>query len=136
MVRLAIFLLAFEFCTISTAGAAVKSLQDLTVTQTLALQESENRLIADDRILQALENDRKNKKISAKDFAWQSHDLIAYIGAEAQFQNAILTKQHAFPSVDLPEGAVKVLRTIGKYTLQISVDALCGFLKSGGNYSL
>jgi hypothetical protein len=118
-------------------AAVVKSYQELSAAQIMDLRSSEERVIADDRALQALESDRKNKKISEQDFAWQYHDLVAYISGEASFQNDILTKHSQ--DFELPEGATRVLRTVGKYSILVPAYALAavakGMAASGTSYS-
>jgi len=116
-------------------AAVVKSVDDLPLDRKMALQQSENRLIQDDRVLQQLESDRQHKKISAQNFAWQYRDVLAYIDAEANFQNNLLAKGPASFDIQLPDGATKVLRTVGKYSIEIPCVILTAILKGGGNFS-
>ena len=88
------------------------------------------RLLNDDRMLQTLENDRKNKKISRRDFTEQHQELIACISEEADLKNAILMKQSTFS-----EHSDAVLRTIGKLAVEIPLCVLTGILKAGGSFS-
>ena len=121
---------AFGLSGSSSCRAAVKSYDDLSATQIMALQESEGRLLNDDRILQALGNDLKNKRVSREDFSHQDLELVACIREEAELQNAILTKQSTFP-----EHAHAVLLTIGKYSVAIPLAILTGILRGGGSFS-
>jgi hypothetical protein len=131
MYRMAIAaLLTLVIGSFSSSRGAVKTLNDLTAMQIMALQESEGRLVKDDQTLQALESDLKHKRISRSDFENQSRELVSYIGEEASLQNAILTKQSTFP-----EHSDAVLRTIGKYAIEIPVAILCAIARSGGNFS-
>jgi hypothetical protein len=131
MLRLVILAFcAFGFGTAFSCSAAVKSYNDLSATQIMALQESESRLLKDDQTLQALENDRLNKRISRQEFAYQDRELVSYIDEESSLQNAILIKQSTFP-----EHSRAVLRTIGKYSIQIPLVILTAILRSGGSFS-
>jgi hypothetical protein len=142
MHRLAVILFglaAFELSA-SVSEAKIKSFQELSATQIMALQESENRLATFDRDLQDLEREREYKEISLREFAWQRRDLVAYIGAEAQFQNSILTHETTFPEgPELSDQAVAVLRTVGKYSIEVPgyvLDvALEGLGRSGFTFS-
>ena len=106
----AVILIAdFSPCRAST----IKSLNDLSIGERMDLQESENRVIAWDRTLQTLDDSLKHKKISRQDFDYQCRDITAYIAAEAELQNTLMTKG----GFEMPEGPAKVLRTVGKYSL-------------------
>jgi len=126
MDRLAAFVLVYLIFgpALSAPGqaAVVKSYQDLTPAQLVDLEVSEANLMNDDRDLLFLERDRKNRKISEQDYEFQCHQLVNYINAEACFQNYILTKRPR--DIELPEGANKVLRTVGKYSVCVLVAAL------------
>jgi hypothetical protein len=123
-------LLALGMGTSSLSQAAVKSYDDLSAVQMMALQESDGRLLNDDRALESLQNELIHHKISRREFALEDRELTACITEEAAFQNAVLTKQSTFS-----EHSLAVLRTIGKYTLGISAAILEGILKGGGNFS-
>ncbi len=103
-------------------AAVIKSYKELTPAQMMDLELSEDRLINDDRILLNLERDWKNKKISEQDYELRYHDLVNYIDAEACFQNDILTKHPQ--DFEFPEGAVKVLQTVGEYSIKAVASAL------------
>jgi hypothetical protein len=142
MHRLAVILLvliAFEI-SVSTVKAKVKSFRELSATQIMALQTSEARLAIFDRDLRDLERDRDRRKISARDFAWEQRDMMAFIAAESEFQNSILIRESTFPEgPHLSDKADAVLRTIGKYSIEapvyIAVAALEGLGRSGYTFS-
>jgi hypothetical protein len=133
MHRIGVFLLAFcllgSGASVSCRGA-VKSYDDLSAMQIAALQESEGRLVQDDRVLEALQSDLLHRQISRRDFAVQEREVVACIGDEAAFQNSVLRKQSDFPAK-----SQAVLRTIGKYSVEIPLAVLMAFLRAGGNYS-
>jgi hypothetical protein len=126
--RAAIFLLAFlafgvgMSSAVEAKAAVIKSYKELNPAQKMDLELSEDRLNNDDRILLNLERDRKNKKISEQDYESQYHDLVNHISAEACLQNEILTKHPQ--DFEFPEGAAKVLRTVGKYSINVVASAL------------
>jgi hypothetical protein len=102
------------------AQASTKSYRSLTTTEKLALDESQQRLIILDHALQSLDDRFAHKKISHTDYAYEKHDLTAFISAEARFQNALLKKDDALIS----EGAREVLENIAKYTILVPAYAL------------
>jgi hypothetical protein len=87
----------------------------LSTDQRVALQESEKRLGTYDRALQAIELARKKGRISRMEYGYEAHDLTAFIGAEARFQNEILISDQPFP----PEDAREVMENIAKYTILV-----------------
>jgi hypothetical protein len=117
------------------AQASTKSYRSLTTTEKLALQESQHRLIILDQALQALDNRLAHKKISHTDYAYEKHDLTAFISGEARFQNALLKKDDELIS----EGAREVLENIARYTILVPAVALGivakAFASSGASYS-
>jgi hypothetical protein len=125
-------LFAYGFAFPSSGFAAVKSYKDLTVDQRVSLQESERRLALFDRTLQAIEVARQSKKMSYREYAWQRHDLIAYIGAEAKFQNDLLIKNRG-----MSEDTREVLENIEKYTVLVPayILAIAARGVGGMNYS-
>jgi hypothetical protein len=117
MARFAAFLLALLASGIgssSASGSVVKSFNALSVSQRLAVEESERRLIIYDRALQQVEIAWKHKKITQQEFDYETRDLTAFIGEEARYQNEILIKKFIFP-----EDAREVLENIAKYAIEI-----------------
>jgi len=82
------------------------------VPKTLALQRSEQRLALYDRSLIALDDALKHKKISRQEYSYDERDLNAFIGAEANYENDLLTKTSTFP-----EESREVLENIAKYAI-------------------
>ena len=115
--------------------AAVRSYDKLSLDEQLALQESERHVVVYDRELLTLDSELKHHKVSAYDYRWQSQELVSYVIGEASFQNDILKERPISLDLELPDGATKVLRTVGKYTVGISAAILEGILKGGGNFS-
>jgi hypothetical protein len=133
MARLAAFLLALLASGIgsSSAGAAVvKSFSALSVSQRLAVEESERRLIIYDRALQEVEIAWKHKKITHQEFTFETRDLTAFIGEEARFQNEILIKKFIFP-----EDAREVLENIAKYAILVPTVIVAVVVKGYLPYS-
>jgi hypothetical protein len=130
-------LVAFIFFVSGIVGgyAGVRSFDQLSLDEQLALQRSESHVVFYDRELLTLDRELKQSKISSYDYQWQNQELVSYVNVEASFQNAILKERPLSLQVDLPEGATKVLRTVGKYSLGISAGLLEGILKGGGNFS-
>ncbi len=85
----------------------------LTPEQRAALDASQHRLATLDRELQGLEYARRHGRISSKEYAYEAHDLTAYIAAESKFQNNILVDDQPFP--DPPVEVERTMATIGKY---------------------
>lgn len=129
MGRRALFLSLLTLVTLAcpaTLHASVKSFDDLSSTQILALQDSEQRLQTYDHALQALEVARTNHKISRQEYGYEEHDLTAFIAAEASFQNAILIKDKS-GSAGAAVDASEVMQNVGKYAAMVA----CGALKIG-----
>jgi hypothetical protein len=74
------------------ANAAMRKFNDLSAQQVAALQNSEQRLIAYDHALQSLEDRHLRRKVDARAYETRKDELLALICDEAQFQNAVLTK--------------------------------------------
>ena len=97
------------------AGAKTFRYDDLSLDQKMALQRSEQRLATYDRALQALDVAREKGKISRRDYAYDQHDLVAFIGCEARYQNDIMTDDRPFP----PEETREVMENIAKYAILV-----------------
>jgi hypothetical protein len=132
-----VILAAFVFFTNGfVAGhAGVRSFEKLNLDEQLALARSESHVGVYDRELLTLDQELKHGKISAYDYQWQTQELVTYINTEVYYQNAILKERPLSLDVELPEGATKVLRTVGKYSLGISLALLEGIAQGGGNFS-
>jgi hypothetical protein len=137
MARFATFLLAlfaFGVGSSKAGGAVVKSFNDLSVSQRVAVEESESRLITYDRALQEVEIALKHKKITQQEFNNETRELTAFIVGEARFQNEILIKKFIFP-----EDAREVLENIAKYTILVPAGIAMVvaevIAKSGGSFS-
>lgn len=104
----------FALCTAGLADGSVRKYQDLSLDEQLALQRSEARLALYDRTLIALDDELKHKKISRREFSYEERDQKAFIGAEANYQNGILTKTSTFP-----EASREVMENIAKYTILV-----------------
>jgi hypothetical protein len=142
MRRFAVILLAivaFGMGGASICAASVRPYEKLSVGEQIALQESERRVCVYDRELQTLDRERAHRKISADDYEWSTSQLTFCIQQESLYQNGILKGRPISVDVELPDGASKVLRTVGKYTVGISAaileGILEGILKGGGNFS-
>ena len=120
-------------CLISSA--AIRHYDKLSFGEQVALQVSEQRVVLYDQELATLDHLRQHHKISTDDYHWKSATVVFYIQQEAQFQNNILYGRPPSLDVVLPEGVSNVLRSVGKYSLGISVALLEGILKGGGNFS-
>ena len=94
-------------CVPAAARASVKSFNELSSEQILALQDSEQRMLIYDRALTVLDQEKKAHRIGAKAYQYREHDLVGYIAEEASFQNAILIKEKTASSIDLGEIAQK-----------------------------
>jgi hypothetical protein len=92
----------------------------LTADQRLALAQSEQRLQTYDRALQAVEQARREGKISRKEYGYEVHDLTAFISAEARFQNDILISNRPFP----PEDVREVMENIVKYGFVMPAEVI------------
>jgi hypothetical protein len=99
----------------NSLDAKVRRSRDLTVTQTVALQESERRLDMYDRALKALTVARKRGEISRREFGYEERDLVGFIGCEARYQNDILIDDRPFP----PEDVREVMENIAKYAILV-----------------
>ena len=138
MLRKSVFLLAilaFGVGGMPRATAAVRPYEKLNVAEQIALLESERRVSHYDLELRALDRERLRRKISADEYQWDTIELTFCVQQESLFQNAILKEHPVSLDLELPDGATKALRTVGKYTLGISAAILEGILKGGGNFS-
>lgn len=127
-------LLAFGLGAPSVGRASVKTLDDLSSTQILALQDSERRLITYDFALQELQKARNSRKITDQQFRYQDQELTGFISEEAEFQNAILIKERK-PPIDVGE----LLENFARYAILVpayivAIAVKC-FVSSGANYS-
>ncbi len=116
MKRFAIFLAAMLLFTAgfsTSAHAKVRRARDLTLDEVLALQRSESRMATYDRALQALDVARSQGKISRREYGYEQRDLVAFIGAEARYQNDIMIDDRPFP----PEDTRVVMENIAKYVV-------------------
>ena len=95
----------------SPSHAAIRSFKNLTAAERADLQESQDHVVFYDRALQELDIALKHKKISRREYGYEERDLVAFIGAEAKFQNDILTKGSGFD-----EDAREVMQNIAGYT--------------------
>ena len=93
------------------ARAHVVSPRELTFPQIMQLEQSEQRMVTYDRALQAVDLARKKHRISAQEFAYEEHDLTAFISGEAVYQNDIMTRKSA-----LPEDVREVVENVERYT--------------------
>ena len=104
----------FATCTAMAASGAVKKYKDMTLDEQLALQRSEQRLALYDRSLIALDGALKHKKISLQEYSYEERDLNALIGAEAKYENDLMTKTSTFP-----EESREVMENIAKYAILV-----------------
>jgi hypothetical protein len=132
-----VIVMAFVFLAFGVVGgrAGIRSYDKLSLDEQLALQRSESQVVVYDRELMTLDRQLKHGRISAYDYQWHTQELVSYVNEEASLQNNLLKERPLSLEIDLPEGATKVLRTIGKYSLGISAALLEGVLKGGGNFS-
>jgi hypothetical protein len=102
--------------------AATRKISDLSAQQIAALEESEQRLAAYDHALQSLDDSRLRRKIGSSDYATRKNALIILICDEAQFQNAVLTKDSNKPeptTEDVLSTIAKSSEAVFDYALQI-----------------
>jgi hypothetical protein len=97
----------------TSADARVRREKDLTLDEVLALEHSQTRLQTYDRALQALDTAHRIGKISNREYGYEQRDLVAFIGAEARYQNDIMVDDEPFP----PEDAKEVMYNIAKYAI-------------------
>ncbi len=105
---------------VSRVEARVIPYRKLTLEQQMALDESERRMGIYDRALQALDRERKHGRISRGEYGYESHDLTAYIAAEARFQNDIMISDQPFP----PDSVQEVMANIVKYGVVMPAEVI------------
>lgn len=82
----------------------------LTADQRLQLETSEQRLGIFDRKLQALDLALRHHAISRTEYAYEAHDITAFIAAEARFQDDLLTDNQPFLSDDSQDVLANIVR--------------------------
>ena len=102
--------------------------RDLTTTQIIALQQSERRLDMYDRALKALPTARKLGKIGRREYGYEERDLVAFIGAEARYQDDILINNQPFP----PENVREVMENVARYAVLVPAYILAIAAKGVG----
>ena len=119
--------------TSSNVQGKVLRYRDLTTDQIMALQQSERRLDMYDRALKALPLAFKHRKISRREYGYEEHDLVAFISAEARYQDDILIDNQPFP----PENVREVMENVARYAILVPAYILAIVAKgaAGSSYS-
>ena len=125
--------LLFAVVLFAVLGAAnvhgkVLRYRDLTTTQVMALEQSERRLDMYDRALKALTTARKLGKVGRRESGYEERDLVAFIGAEARYQDDILIDNQPFP----PENVREVMENVARYAILVPAYILAIVAKGAG----
>jgi hypothetical protein len=125
--------LLFAVVLFAVLGAAnvhgkVLRYRDLTTTQVMALEQSERRLDMYDRALKALTTARKLGKVGRRKSGYEERDLVAFIGAEARYQDDILIDNQPFP----PENVREVMENVARYAIIVPAYILAIVAKGAG----
>ncbi len=125
--------LLFAVVLFAVLGAAnvhgkVLRYRDLTTTQVMALEQSERRLDMYDRALKALTTARKLGKVGRRESGYEERDLVAFIGAEARYQDDILIDNQPFP----PENVREVMENVARYAVLVPAYILAIVAKGAG----
>ncbi len=125
--------LLFAVVLFAVLGAAnvhgkVLRYRDLTTTQVMALEQSERRLDMYDRALKALTTARKLGKVGRRESGYEERDLVAFIGAEARYQDDILIDNQPFP----PENVREVMENVARYAIIVPAYILAIVAKGAG----
>ncbi len=125
--------LLFAVVLFAVLGAAnvhgkVLRYRDLTTTQVMALEQSERRLDMYDRALKALTTARKLGKVGRRESGYEERDLVAFIGAEARYQDDILIDNQLFP----PENVREVMENVARYAVLVPAYILAIVAKGAG----
>jgi hypothetical protein len=95
-------------------ATSIKSLGELNAQQAVALEDSQQRLLLFDRELQVVESQRMRRQINRQEFERKQSELVNVIADEAEFQNALLTKQK--PNFELlSEKECEALKGFGEW---------------------